>query len=119
MTDTMTPSEIAAYFDTWKNGKYGAWASQAAATIREQAEAIKECRHNHECALAAWSALDERTGSKLKIATEALEWIVHTAREMVGTGTAVDTDTAYAWAVALKATTDEADQALARIKEVG
>lgn len=93
----MTPSEIAgwhekqaSYIDTSTNRRL--FHAQAAATIRAQAEA-------------------------LKIATEALEEIVHTAREMVGT--AVDTDAAYAWAVALKATTDAATQALARIKEVG
>lgn len=58
----MTPSEIAAYFDTMKNGKYGAWATQAAATICEL-EAERE---------AAWSLLLAEK-AKLKIATEALD----------------------------------------------
>lgn len=37
----MTPSEIAGYFDTMKNGIYGKWSTEAAATIRAQAEALK------------------------------------------------------------------------------
>lgn len=100
----MTPSEIAEWLEN------AGW-STAAATIRELEKSEREVRDFASQVCEANEVLQ----ANLKIAAEALEGIVHTAREMVGT--AVDTDAAYAWAVGLKATTDEANQALTRIRE--
>lgn len=119
----MTPSEIAAYFDTMKNGKYGAWATQAAATVRE----LEDDRDQEIRTREATVELLAETEAKLKIATEALEPIVDEFEstieqynkngphwtsadgEMFDVGVVLDREPLIL----------SARQALARIKEVG
>lgn len=123
MTNTMTPSEIAEWLDIEANtlghvpmlAGDAPYLRQAAATIRAQAEALKECRHNHECAIAAWSALDERSEAKLKIATEALEVANSEATRSAETAGCDGWRSDAMCRSIAKMTT----QALARIKEVG
>ena len=147
MSKTITPSEIAAYFDKMKNGKYGAWATKAAATIRELEASLRDAEGDMNVARYELDQVSAASGTvrfmdppdggsvtlaqqvarmhdalnaaeaKLKIATEALGQIEFADGEINPSN--YDHDDACALNDSFVECVLGARKALARIKEVG